>query len=175
MDVEGDRFFSGESGPGSFKAEPGGTGEVGEGASSLLGWERLNGPTTGCVRGEAVAFASSPSLAGRGRRVAQGWGGPGAAGSREGWRGARPGWSSPPSAPLPPHSSDPPARGPAGVWVLAACQGAPGLLGVRARGAPDSWQLRAHSAIRGSCCALLACLSRVSLVNRPDLLPRLNA
>lgn len=65
-------WFSGESGPGILKAEPSRMEEVGEGASRLPGWERLNGPTKGCVPGEAVAFASSPSLAGRGRRVAQG-------------------------------------------------------------------------------------------------------
>lgn len=115
--------FSGESGPGIFRAEPGRMEEVGEGASSLPGRERLNGPTTGCVPGEAVAFASSPSLAGRGRRIALGWGGPGAAGSRGRLEGCAPRLGRPPL-----HSSAPPARGPARVWVLAACQGAPGLL-----------------------------------------------
>lgn len=91
--------FSGESGPGIFKAEPGRMGEVGEGASRLLGWERLNGPTTGCVPGEAVALASSPSLAGRGRRVAQGWGGPGAAGSPGRLEGCAPRLGQPPCTP----------------------------------------------------------------------------
>lgn len=121
MDLERDHLLL--WGPGIFKAEPSRMEEAGEGASSLLGWERLNGPTTGCVPGEAVAFASGPSLAGRGRRVAQRWGGPGAAGSPGRLEGV---WVQARAAPLNP--SAPPARGLAKVWVPAACQGAPGLL-----------------------------------------------
>ena len=154
-------------GLGSLRPSPAGWKRWGRG-HPVSSASRLNGPTAGCVPVEAVAYASGPSLAGRGRRVAQNWGAPGAAGScgRLEGCGLRLGL-------LP--CTSPPARGPAEVWVLAACQGAPGLLSAFERVGLPTPGSSAHAASRGLCCALLACLSRVNLVNRPDLLPRLNA
>lgn len=120
--------------------------------------------------GEAVAFAIGPSLAGQGLRVAQSWGGPGAAGSRGRLEAV---WVQAGAVPL--HPFGPPTRGLAKLWVLAACQGAPRLLSAFERVELPTPGSSAHSAFRDLCCALLACLSRVSLVNLPDLLPRLNA
>lgn len=67
-------------GLGSLRPSPAGWKRWGRG-HPVSSASRLNGPTAGCVPVEAVAYASGPSLAGRGRRVAQNWGAPGAAGS----------------------------------------------------------------------------------------------
>lgn len=92
MDLNGDSFASLVSmGLGSLRPSPAGWKRWGRGIQPpRLGWERLNGPTTGCVPGEVVAFASGHSLAGRGSRVAQSWGGPGAACSRGRFQGCGP-------------------------------------------------------------------------------------
>lgn len=130
------------AGLGSLRLSPAGWKRWGRGIqlSGLLGWERLNGPTAGCVPAEAVAFASGPSLAGRGRRVAQSWGGPGAAGSRGRLEGVGPGWGC---------SSAPVRSARSGTSQSVGAGGMSGraraALRVRARGAPDSWQLRARS------------------------------
>lgn len=94
MDVEGNPSYGSRvwAWDLSGRAQPDGRGGGGGiQPSRLLGWEKPNGPTTGCVPLVAVAFASSPSLAGRGRRVAQSRGGPGAAGSRRRLQGCGPG------------------------------------------------------------------------------------
>ena len=67
-------------GLGSLRPSPAGWKRWGRG-HPVSSASRLNGPTAGCVPVEAVAYASGPSLAGRGCRVAQSWGAPGAAGS----------------------------------------------------------------------------------------------
>lgn len=113
-----------------------------------------------------VAFANSSFLAGQGRLGAWNWGRPGTPGSRGGFQ----------------------ERGPRLGLLICILHlalsltrqrvGAGGLSG-RTRAALDVPVCEAlgsgSSSSKGLCCALLACLSRVSLVNRPDLLPRLNA
>lgn len=159
-----------DCGPGIFKASPADGRGGGEG-HPVSSASRLNeAHRRGVMPVEAVAYASGLP-GGAGRRVAQ-------AGARraprvraEGWREV---WARrlgllPAPLPAPPHSGTSRSVGAGGVSGRARA-----AFGVRARGAPDSWQLRARR-FRGLCCACLLVLSHVNLVNRPDLLPRLNA
>lgn len=127
------------------------------------------GPPQGVCRLRLSPLPVAPPWRGGGAELPRAGAGRAPRVRAEGWRV----WAQAGAAPL--HPSAPPARGPAKVWVLAACQGAPGLLSAFERVELPTPGSSAHAASRGLCCALLACLSRVSLVNRPDLLPRLNA
>lgn len=171
MDVEGGSLASlARVGLGSLRPNPAGWERWGRGHPVFSAGRGLMGPPQGVCRVRPSPWPAAPPWRGGDAELPRAGAGRAPRVLQEGWKGARPGWGSPPALLRSSRSRTGQSVGAGGVSGRARA-----ALCVRARGAPDSRQLRAHSGTRGSCGALLACLSRVSLVNRPDLLPRLNA
>lgn len=131
-----------EYGPGISQAEPSRMEEVGEGASSLLGFSAgrsLMGPPQGVCRLWLSPLPVAPPWRGGGAELPRAGAGRAPRVRAEGCRGVDLGWGCSPAPLRSARAGTGQSVGAGGVSGRARA-----ALRVRARGAPDSWQLRAR-------------------------------